>query len=394
MTNTSTPWMRPRPSEPQCRRARDGGFSLVEIIVTIVLLGLLAAVASLLLTGTASDANTATCKNDVATLNKAANIFFAKHARSADDLEELVTVGLLKDNEAIDGYTFTRDAYTIQYSPANPASSGPGTNTGIGVCGVTPALTGNLLVGAATSLTASFNQAGAALEAANTGFDVSFSFGGSNTIAANIHAAGPGLYDVFASADLLNMNNAIANGDVAAGSQRLFARNTPVIIVDTEYAGTPITEVPDLLGLPANSVTLGNCNVPIGTYSRQILASYSIAWSMSAGACADATAPGSPVGTLSAVGQTNVGLVLAGVGNGTFTAGIVYRTDAIGVNTDADPNNNVAIVDIPNDHNVIAEYYIAPVVGAPNPEAAHAFIQSAVSGQVQSVLQSRGFAAP
>src|SRR5271165_1895795 len=66
-----------------------------------------------------------------------------------------------------------------------------------------PAVTGNITVFAAASLTASFNAIGAAFMQANPGAKVTFSYDASSALVQEIVQGAPA--DVFASADTTNM---------------------------------------------------------------------------------------------------------------------------------------------------------------------------------------------
>jgi molybdate transport system substrate-binding protein len=75
--------------------------------------------------------------------------------------------------------------------------------------------------------------------------------------------------------------------------------------------------------------------------------------------------------------------VLAKVALGEADAGIVYATDARG--------SNVATIDIPDEYNVIARYYIASTLNAPNPQGAWRFVEYVLSAEGQAVLAEYGF---
>jgi molybdate transport system substrate-binding protein len=51
-------------------------------------------------------------------------------------------------------------------------------------------------------------------------------------------------------------------------------------------------------------------------------------------------------------------------------------------------------VDIPEESNVVAEYPIAVLAGAPNPDAAAAFVEFVLSEEGQAILTAYGFASP
>ncbi|MGA9523122.1 MAG: molybdate ABC transporter substrate-binding protein, partial [Myxococcaceae bacterium] len=86
--------------------------------------------------------------------------------------------------------------------------------------------------------------------------------------------------------------------------------------------------------------------------------------------------------------ELNVRQVLARVSLGEAHAGIVYRTDARAA------LDQVAVVDIPEDVNVVAEYPIAIVSGTSRPVLARAWIAFLLSPEGQAVLEYAGFARP
>jgi molybdate transport system substrate-binding protein len=77
--------------------------------------------------------------------------------------------------------------------------------------------------------------------------------------------------------------------------------------------------------------------------------------------------------------------VLAKVQLGEADAGIVYATDV------GSPGAAVETLDIPDNRNVIARYYIAPVKDAPNPAGAESFIEYVLSAEGQRTLLKYGF---
>jgi molybdate transport system substrate-binding protein len=60
----------------------------------------------------------------------------------------------------------------------------------------------------------------------------------------------------------------------------------------------------------------------------------------------------------------------------------------------ASTDGGVEGVDLPADQNVVAEYPIAVLANAPNPEAAAAFVDFVLSDQGQAILTGYGFSSP
>ena len=83
----------------------------------------------------------------------------------------------------------------------------------------------------------------------------------------------------------------------------------------------------------------------------------------------------------------NVRKVLTTVSLGEADAGFVYRTDV------HEAGDQVRVVTIPLGVNVIAEYPIAVVAGAPHPQLARAWVDFVLSAEGRSLLTKAGFIA-
>ena len=103
---------------------------------------------------------------------------------------------------------------------SDDSSSGSGTKT--------------LTVYAASSLTSTFTELGKQFEADHKGVKVTFSFGGSSDLVAQIQQGAPA--DVFASADTANMDKATGD-DLVEGDPVDFASNTLEIAVPAGQPG-------------------------------------------------------------------------------------------------------------------------------------------------------------
>jgi molybdate transport system substrate-binding protein len=84
--------------------------------------------------------------------------------------------------------------------------------------------------------------------------------------------------------------------------------------------------------------------------------------------------------------EDNVRQVLAKVQLGEADAGIVYVTDARGA--------KVGTIDIPDQYNVVAQYFIAVLRDAPNEPGARTFVGYLLSDAGQKTLQDFGFGPP
>jgi molybdate transport system substrate-binding protein len=219
---------------------------------------------------------------------------------------------------------------------------------------------GTITVLAAASLTESFTQIGEDFAAANPGMKVTFSFGGSSGLAAQITSGAPA--DVFAAASPATMKTVIDAGD-AAGTPAVFARNQLVIAVPK---GNPkgITTLAALSG-PGIKVALCAEQVPCGAAAKK------------------ANATVTPV-TL----EQDVRAALAKVKLGEVDAALVYRTDARAASADVDG------VEFPESAGAINDYPIVALKDAPNPAGAAAFVAFVQSAPVQRVLVDAGFQKP
>ena len=224
-------------------------------------------------------------------------------------------------------------------------------------------LRGTLNVFAAASLTTAFTNAKTALSASHPDLNVTYNFAGSNTLVSQIKQGAPA--DVFASADTKNMQALIDAGLVEAPVT--FAKNKLQIAV---AAGNPkhITGLDDL-AKPGITVVLEAQGVPAGDYTRQVLAAKNVT-----------VTPKSL--------ETDVKAALAKVTSGEADATVVYVTDVAATGGKA-VGVTIADADQPD-----ITYPIAVVKATKNHAAAEAFVNSAVSGDVQKALGAAGFFPP
>jgi molybdate transport system substrate-binding protein len=246
-------------------------------------------------------------------------------------------------------------------APATTAAAAP--TTAAPVTTTTAALTGSLKVFAAASLTSAFNNAKTTLTAADTGLSITYNFAGSNTLVTQIQQGAPA--DVFASADQKNMTKLVTAGLV--DPPVVFAKNKLEIAV---APGNPkqITGLADL-AKPGVSVVLEAVGVPAGDYTRQVETQLGIT-----------ITPKSL--------EPDVKTSITQVTSGEVDATVVYVTDVFAA------GSKVAGVTIPDSEQPSIVYPIAVVKASSNQAAAAAFVQSAVSGDVQKALVAQGFIAP
>lgn len=236
----------------------------------------------------------------------------------------------------------------------------------LSACGL-PGQEDTLTVFAAASLTEAFNEMAAAFEDAHPGLEVTLNFAGSNTLRAQIEQGASA--DVYASANTREMGELVANGFVSAVAPQIFLTNRLVVVMPVNNPAGLSTL--DDLTRPSLKLVLAAEEVPVGRYARLMLDN--------AGADFRSQVLANVVSNENTVKQ-----VLAKVQLGEADAGIVYASDAV-----AAPE--LPVMEIPPAWNVLAEYPIAPLMSAPHPELAEAFVAFVLSPEGQAILQKWGF---
>lgn len=232
-----------------------------------------------------------------------------------------------------------------------------------------------LTVFAAASLTESFGIIAQNFQAANPGVKVTYSFGGSNDLAAQIDQGAPA--DVFASANDAQMSVVVKAGQVAPDAPRPFVRNR-LIVITPKSNPARIATLRDL-GKPGVKVVLAAKEVPVGQYALAFLdkagkdPSYGPAYK-------DAVLKN----VVSY--EQDVKAVLNKIVLGEADAGIVYTTDVTPVAASL-----VGRIAIPDALNTIATYPIAPLAHSPHAALAQAFVAYVLSNEGQTVLAKFGF---
>ncbi|HEV7862932.1 MAG TPA: molybdate ABC transporter substrate-binding protein [Acidimicrobiia bacterium] len=222
------------------------------------------------------------------------------------------------------------------------------------------ALSGNLTVLAAASLTESFNELGKAFEGLHPGTKVTLSYDASSALATQANNGAPA--DLFASADQTNLKKVTDAGN--ATNPKVFAHNRLAIIV---AKGNP-KKITGLKDFDKRSVSFVLCaiEVPCGKYGAQALTK--------AGVKAQPKSL-----------EQNVKAVVTKVTTGQVDAGIGYITDGKAAAASAEA------VDIPDDLNVIAEYPMAVLKQSANANLAYAFLDYVLSADAQAILAKYGF---
>jgi molybdate transport system substrate-binding protein len=238
-------------------------------------------------------------------------------------------------------------------------------------------VSGEVIVFAASSLTDPFNRIKADLEKANPGLKVTYNFGGSNTLQAQLEQGAKA--DVFASANQTEMNNAL-KGELVAGKGVVFAQNRLVVILPANNPGK-IRKLQDL-AKPGLKIVTTQKDVPVGGYTLQALDKMSQDPAFSPDFAAKVRA--------NFVSQeSNVKQVVAKVQLGEADAGVCYLTDISAL-----LRPDLTTLEIPDRFNTLADYPIAPLKAAPNPAAARLFIAYLLGPQGQATLKSYNFISP
>lgn len=223
-----------------------------------------------------------------------------------------------------------------------------------------------LAVFAASSLTGAFTELGRAFEAENPGVHVTFVFGSSTDLAAQI--ASEGVADVFASASGTAM-------DALGGSvtdRRDVATNHLVVITPADDPAGVATFAD--LARPGVQVLLGAEGVPVGDYARTALTSAGILDAVLANVVSF---------------EEDDASIVAKIAAGEADAAIVYASDLASA-----AGAGLRSVAVPSDVDVVAAYPIGIIEGSPNTDVAIAFVDFATGGAGQAILERNGFSAP
>lgn len=225
-------------------------------------------------------------------------------------------------------------------------------------------LSGTVTVFAAASLQESFTTLGKEFEKQHPGTKVTFSFGGSDSLAAQITGGAPA--DVFAAASPKTMKIVTDKGD-GVGTPATFVRNQLEIAT---LPGDP-DKIASLKDLTKSSLKVVLCDrtVPCGAAAQKALTAAKLKLS-----------PASY--------EQDVKSALNKVVLKEADAAVVYRTDVRAA------GGKVQGVDFPESASAINAYPITLVKNAPNAEAAKAFIALVQSAEGQQVLTGAGFLKP
>lgn len=221
-----------------------------------------------------------------------------------------------------------------------------------------------MLVSAAASLTDAFAEVESAFEEENRDVDVVLNLGSSSALREQILEGAPA--DVFASANTSNMDQ-VADAGELSGEAEIFVTNSLQIAVPT---GNP-AGVTGLEDFAREELLIGLCveDVPCGDFGRQALDNAGVTPSID-------------------TNEPDVRALLTKIEAGELDAGITYVTDVLST------SGTVEGLEIPAEVNVVAEYPIATLAGAPNPVTAAAWVEFVLSDEGQAILTSYGFTSP
>ncbi|MGO4784748.1 molybdate ABC transporter substrate-binding protein [Cryobacterium sp. W22_MBD10_FK3] len=226
------------------------------------------------------------------------------------------------------------------------------------------ALTGDITVYAAASLTATFTDLAEAFETENPGTTVALNFAGSSDLVTQIIEGAPA--DVFASADTANMAR-LTDAGLGEGDPVDFATNTLEIAVPP---GNP-AGITDLAGLAGPGVKLVVCapEVPCGRATAAVASAAGL--------------------TLTPVSEeSSVTDVLGKVTSGEADAGLVYVTDVTAAGA------AVAGVEFEESAGAANTYPIVAVRDSASATVAQAFVEFVGGPAGAPVLRAAGFGAP
>ena len=226
---------------------------------------------------------------------------------------------------------------------------------------------------AASSLTKAFPRVGDLFTKAHPSVTVNFSFGGTDSLAAQIEQGAPA--DVFAGASA--KFGEMLSGQHLIESPRPFCTNSLVLVVPpSNPAG--ITSPKDLATKNVKLV-VGSESVPVGAYTRTVLGSLDAIYGSDYSTRALARVVSN---------EDTAEAVLAKVETGEADAAFVYVTDARAA------GSQLTAITLPATANAVAAYPIAVVSATDHADAARQFVTFVLSPPARALLRQAGFGPP
>jgi len=232
-----------------------------------------------------------------------------------------------------------------------------------------------LTVFTAASLTGAFGEIGEMYEN-ETGIHVAFNFDGSQALRTQLEN---GAYaDVFASANMKQMNAVRESGLMNNSSVAIFTRNKLALIVPKDNPAN-IRNLTDL-ARPGVKIVMGTKDVPVGDYALQIIAKLGND---------SAYGPDYERDVLANVisQETSVSYVVTKVALGEADAGFAYVSDVT-----QDMISKIDKIVIPDEYNIIAEYPMGMLMESKYPGESLVFMDLVMSDEGRAVLEKYGFA--
>lgn len=225
-----------------------------------------------------------------------------------------------------------------------------------------------ITISAAISLKNAFTEIGELFQKRHPGVKVSFNFGASGDLMAQIKAGAP--VDIFASAALQDMDLIDEAGFIIPGSRQNIATNEVVLIQPVKTSCT-LQSFEELTRAEIKKIAVGNPkSVPAGRYAAEVLQYFQLV---------------EPLKDKLILAE-NVRQVLDYVARGEVEAGVVYRTDTMTKAKEV----KIAAAAPEKSHKPVV-YPLGMVKGSNNENAAREFITAVVSAEGKAVLKKYGF---
>ena len=101
---------RPQPAPLTAHRSREGGFTLIELMIVMVIIGILAAIAIPAYTNNIRTAREAVLREDLHTMRTAIDSYTVDKQKAPQSLDDLVQAGYLK-SMPVDPFTHRSDTW-------------------------------------------------------------------------------------------------------------------------------------------------------------------------------------------------------------------------------------------------------------------------------------------